>query len=93
MEEIVCEVDEKKVNSIVKGILENTKKIHDCVIYDENNEVNNEINFNKIISMYYDLTGFEMFCNEILFLRSDEGYYYNPEDNFEEIDEPIMCCL
>lgn len=145
MEEIVCEVDEKKVNSIVKGILENTKKIHDCVIYDENNEVSNEINFYKIISMYYDLTGFEMFCNEILFLnneiviheydafvnalkralnqmynepfvvylyhtfdvdgiwdgvairfhifRSDEGYYYNPEDNFEEIDEPIMCCL
>lgn len=54
MEEKVCKVDEKKVNSIVKGILENTKKIHDCVIYDENNEVNNEINFNKIISMYYD---------------------------------------
>ena len=37
------------MEKFVKGILVNTKKIRDCVIYDENNEVNNEINFNKII--------------------------------------------
>ena len=58
-------------------ILSKIKQIYDCVIYDENEAVNNMVTDRDIIEKYGDKTAFEMWYNEIRlssYNKFDEGY-------------------
>ncbi len=46
-------------------ILSKIKQIYDCVIYDENEAVNNMVTDRDITEKYGDKTAFEMWYNEI----------------------------
>lgn len=59
-----------QVDAILKEIVDKTKLIHDCVIYDEYGTLEeNEINFDRIIKFVGDWTGYEVSCNEVKFER------------------------
>ena len=58
-------------------ILSKIKQIYDCIIYDENEAVNNMITDRDITEKYGDKTAFEMWYNEIRlssYSKFDEGY-------------------
>ena len=67
-------MDEKEENAciqldaILRKIVSKTKKINDCIVYDEEGTMEEEkINFDKIIQFVGDWTGYEASCNELRF--------------------------
>lgn len=57
-----------EINGIVTEIVNKTKTIKDCIIYDEDGMLEEDrINFNNILKMFGDWTGYEVSCNEIRF--------------------------
>lgn len=57
-----------KVDSIAKKIVEKTKLIQDCVIWDKEGTLNeSKINFERILKYVGDWTGYEVSCNELRF--------------------------
>lgn len=60
-------VDEKsKTQDLAKMIVSDTKIIYDCLVYDKEGEIDEtRINFDRIIMMHGDRTGYEVACNEI----------------------------
>ena len=54
------------ITESVKKIVSGSRIVHDCLVYDKENEIDeNKINFNKLFKMYGDKTGYEVSCNEI----------------------------
>lgn len=54
------------LDSICEEIITKTKCINDCIVYDSTGELHDEsINWNYVLRVMHDKTGFEMFQNEI----------------------------
>ena len=54
------------IDTIVKGIVDKTKLIKNCVIFDEDGSLDEkEIHFDKIMKFVENWTGYEYSCNEI----------------------------
>lgn len=59
-----------QLDTILTEIVSKTKKIKDCIIYDQDGTLEEEqINFNRIIQFVGDWTGYEVSCNELRFER------------------------
>lgn len=59
-----------QLDFMLTEIVSKTKKIKDCIIYDENGNLEEEkINFDKILTFVGDWTGYEVSCNELRFER------------------------
>jgi hypothetical protein len=59
------------VNDIVNNIVKNTIKIKDCIIFDDKGKIKEkDIDFEWVLDIYGDWTGFEVGCNEV-FLSYD----------------------
>jgi hypothetical protein len=55
------------ISKVCKKIIRKTKCIHDCVLYIGKGKINeNKINFDNILKMHHDWTGYEVDVNEIL---------------------------
>ncbi len=55
-----------KINTIVNEIVNKTKIVKDCIIFDIDGSLEEDkINFSKILNMVGDRTGYEVSCNEI----------------------------
>lgn len=72
MKKILKEKEKKisslEIDAIVNEIVNKTKIIKDCIIYDKDRMLEeNKINFNRILEMVGDWTGYEVSCNEIRF--------------------------
>ncbi|MBE5938358.1 MAG: hypothetical protein E7265_10065 [Lachnospiraceae bacterium] len=68
-----------QLDNILTKIVNKTKKIKDCIIYDQNDTLEEEkINFNRIIQFVGDWTGYEVSCNELRFERKSI-----PQSQFE----------
>lgn len=53
-------------NALQELIFPNTKRVHDCIIIDNRNEVIPEkVNYNRVMSMYGDQIGYKASCNEV----------------------------
>ena len=68
MRALLCCAEEKdfQLGDIVDEIVNSTKMIKECIIYDKCATLNEEqIDFARIISFFGDLTGYEVGCNEI----------------------------
>lgn len=59
-----------QIDKILYEIIDKTKMIKDCIIYDKNGTLKEDnINFNRIIDFFGDWTGYEVSCNELIFER------------------------
>lgn len=59
-----------QLDVVLAEIVDKTKKIKDCIIYDKDGTLEEEkINFNRIIQFVGDWTGYEVSCNELRFER------------------------
>lgn len=57
-----------ELDNIINKIVDNTKIIKNCIIYDEEGTIKEEkINFDIILKFVGDLTGYEVSCNEFRF--------------------------
>ena len=76
---------------LVREISASTKLIHDCLVYDKENEIDeNKINFNKLLEMYGDKTGYEVSCNEIRIekeLISKSHFFFLVNELDRELEE------
>lgn len=53
-------------NALQELIFPNTKRVNDCIIIDNKDEVIPEkVNYGRVISMYGDQIGYEASCNEV----------------------------
>lgn len=60
-----------QVECFVKSIVSRVKKIRDCIIYDERGILKEEnINFERVLKMAGDWTGYEVNCNEVRFSKN-----------------------
>lgn len=62
-------VDINLIQNMCENIVCDTSllEVHDCVVYDPNNEIDDlKLDWNFILRINNDLTGFEVNCNEIL---------------------------
>lgn len=58
--------EESNLQDLAKMIVSDTKIIYDCLVYDKEGAIDEtRINFNRIMMMYGDRTGYEVACNEI----------------------------
>lgn len=55
-----------KINYFNNNVIKRIRKIDDCIIIINNIKGKKYINWDKIIELYGDLTGYEASCNEIL---------------------------
>lgn len=59
-----------QIDKILYEIIDKTKIIKDCIIYDKDGTLKEDnINFNRIIDFFGDWTGYEVSCNELIFER------------------------
>ena len=59
-----------QVDDVLKKIVDKTKIIKNCIVYDEDGALEEEkINFDRIIHFVGDKTGYEVSCNELRFSR------------------------
>lgn len=59
-----------ELDNIINKIVDNTKIIKECIIYDEEGRIKEgKINFDRILKFVGDLTGYEVSCNEFRFNR------------------------
>ncbi len=83
--EQLIEINPDKLSKIM---IPNFKEVYNCVIIDMNNEVKEEnINFERILSMFGDRTGYEASCNEI---RINDYIDYSDEFAVIQLAEIIM---
>lgn len=76
------------INNMAKMMVPNFKDVHDCIIIDIDNEINvKNVNFNRILSMFRDRTGYEASCNEI---RINDYIEYSDEIVVLQLAEIIM---
>ena len=60
--------EEGTIYQLIKMIVQNTKLINDCIVYDKNEIIDeSQIDYDRIKKMYGDRTGYEVACNEIRF--------------------------
>lgn len=60
----------KMDDTILNEIVNKTKIIKECIIYDKDGTLEEEkINFNRILQFFGDWTGYEASCNELRFER------------------------
>lgn len=76
MEQILKEKweSERKASTklIAEKIIKKTRLINNCVIYDEKGNLDEKsINFNRILTIVKDWTGYEISCNELRFSLND----------------------
>ena len=82
------EVIKISTDNLSKIINPKFKEVHDCIIIDVNNEIEVEnINFERILSMFRDRTGYEASCNEI---RINDYIDYSDEVAVLQLAEIIM---
>ena len=63
-----------KINAIVNQIVNNTKIIKGCIIFDKDGTLEEDkINFTRILKMVGDKTGYEVSCNEFRFSQEMLG--------------------
>lgn len=56
------------LDDIIAEIVDKTKKINDCIIYDKEGTLEEEkINFSRVLQFVGDWTGYEVSCNELSF--------------------------
>lgn len=61
-----------QIDLIVKRIVEKTRLIKDCIIFDEDESLDEKkINFHVIMKFVNDWTGYEVSCNELKFSLSE----------------------
>ena len=54
-----------KLNQISEKVVNGTKLVKDCVIFDETGKLDEtKINFSRILKFVKDWTGYEIACNE-----------------------------
>lgn len=59
-----------QLDAILESIVDRTKKIRDCILYDSDGSLEEEkINFTRILQFVGDWTGYEASCNELRFER------------------------
>lgn len=59
-----------QLDTILENIVNRTKKIKDCILYDSDGTLKEEkINFERILQFVGDWTGYEASCNELRFER------------------------
>lgn len=59
-----CESD--TILDLAREIANCTRNLCDCLVYDKAGEINEtKLNFDRIMMMYGDRTGYEVVCNEI----------------------------
>lgn len=60
------------IDKLIEKIVDNTKKIKNCIVYDDKNNIDEKkVDFDKIIKFVGDLTGYEVGCNELRFKLAD----------------------
>lgn len=60
-----------QLDAILTEIVTKTKKIKECIIYDKDGTLEEEkINFDRILQLVGDWTGYEVSCNELRFERN-----------------------
>ena len=60
----------EQVEEILKSVVSRVKMIRDCIIYDERGTLNEEnVNFERVLKLAGDWTGYEVNCNEIRFSK------------------------
>lgn len=61
-----------QIEKILYEIIDKTKMLKDCIIYDKDGTLKEEnIDFDRIINFFGDLTGYEVSCNELIFERQE----------------------
>lgn len=61
-----------QIDAMLTEIVNRTKIIKDCIIYDEEGTLKEEnVKLDRILRFVGDLTGYEVSCNEIRFNRND----------------------
>ncbi len=75
MNQILLKEGEKKglqAEMISKQVIKKTRLIRNCVIFDENGTLNEErMNFDRILKIVGDWTGYEVSSNEIRFSKEE----------------------
>ena len=61
---------DEKIHVFLKGIVSKTKIIKDCVIYDEGTD-ESDVDFDSVLKIAGDLTGYEVGCNEFRYERNE----------------------
>ena len=69
-----------KLNQISEKVVNGTKLVKDCVIFDETGKLDEtKINFSRILKFVKDWTGYEIACNELRFSIEEippKGFLY-----------------
>ena len=84
----IQEYDEK-MHRFLKEIVSNTKIIKECVIYDVDGINESDVDFDSILRMFGDLTGYEVSCNEFRYERRKGSAcsYLNVADDLKNMLE------
>lgn len=61
---------DEKMHEFLKGIINKTKIIRDCVIYDDEGIHESDVDFDSVLKMVGDLTGYEVNCNEFRYEKN-----------------------
>lgn len=61
---------DEKMHEFLKGIINRTKIIRDCVIYDDEGIDESDVDFDSVLKMFGDLTGYEVNCNEFRYEKN-----------------------
>ncbi|NOW04336.1 hypothetical protein [Clostridium beijerinckii] len=79
---------EIKADELAKIMFVNFKEVYNCIIIDMNNTIKEEsINFQRILSMFGDRTGYEASCNEI---RINDYINYSDEGTVIQLGKLIL---
>lgn len=62
---------DEKIHGFLKEIINKTKIIRDCVIYDDEGINEFDIDFDSVLKMVGDLTGYEVSCNEFRYEKNE----------------------
>ena len=77
-----------QIDTLIEEIVNRTKMIKDCVVYDEDDSLREDrIDFNRILEFVGDKTGYEISCNEVVLDKRQ----ISPKDYLELITK--LCYL
>lgn len=72
---LLIENDEKetqKTKLMIREVVGKTKIIKDCIVFDENGKLEEaKVNFDRILKIVGDWTGYEISCNELRYSKSE----------------------
>lgn len=76
MEKLLLNENDKKetlkTRIIIREVVNKTKIIKDCIIFDEDGKLEeSKINFDRILKTVGDWTGYEISCNELRYFKSE----------------------